>query len=142
MTASVAVSREYVEIWRTKDCAAFEAVYADENGVICSELMVWHGDGGRYREVIGGVDLTTTRRDWEAASPAFGAVLVPNDAGKKVWTHLEPEPELVPERPATPAPVAEPAAPPVSRDPQYEPWKAPRDTPRSRALSWGPGWDL
>ena len=98
MSVAVAVSREFVEIWRTDVCAAYEAVYADENGVTCTELVVWDKDGSRDREVIGGVNLTTTRRDWEAASP-FDKVQVPDDAGRKVWTHLEPEPvaEPVPE---------------------------------------------
>jgi hypothetical protein len=43
---------------------------------------------------------------------------------------------------ATTAPAAEPdtpAAPTVSRDPQYEPYRVPRDTAASRRLSWGPG---
>ena len=34
--------------------------------MICSEL-IWNEDGSRYREVIGGLDLTGLR-DWEAAS--------------------------------------------------------------------------
>ena len=38
--------------------------------MICTELVIWKEDGSRYREVFGGVDLTTIRRDWEAASPA------------------------------------------------------------------------
>ena len=117
MTAPVAVaaSRAYVEVWRTKGCAAFEAVFLDEDGVTCSELFIWNADGNLYREVIGGVDLTTIRRDWEAASP-FDKVQVPDDAGRKAWTHLdlelEPEPEPAPE----PAPEPEPEIPPVADD--------------------------
>ncbi len=88
----VAVSREYVLVWRTDDCAAYESVYVDENGVTCSELLIWDADGSRYREVIGGVDLIGLRRGWEAASP-FDKMRVPDDAGRKVWTHLGPEPE-------------------------------------------------
>ena len=64
-------------MWRTDDCAAYESVYLDGNGVVCSEFVIWSADGSRYREVIGGVDLTTIRRDWEAASPASCAGLVP-----------------------------------------------------------------
>ena len=115
MTAvvAVAVSREYVEIWRTDDCAAYESVYADENGLICSELMIWSADGSRYREVIGGLDLTKLCRSWEVASPS-GAVLVPDDAGRKVWTHLDPEPVAEPEpEPPTPAPAPALYTPPV-----------------------------
>ena len=59
VTVAVAVSREYVEIWRTDDCAAYESVFVDENGVTCSEFVIWSADGSRYREVIGGADLTT-----------------------------------------------------------------------------------
>jgi hypothetical protein len=33
------------------------------------------------------------REAWEAAAPGPGAMRVPDDAGRKVWTHLEPEPE-------------------------------------------------
>jgi hypothetical protein len=87
VTATVAAAREYVEIWRTDDCAAYESVYVDQNGVTCSELVIWDKDGSRYREVIGGVDLTTIRRDWEAAR-AFDKVQVPDDAGRKcgrIW---------------------------------------------------------
>jgi hypothetical protein len=132
VSVAVAVSREYVEVWRTDDCAAFESVYVDENGVTCSELVIWDRDGSRYRELICGADLTTIRRDWEAASP-FDKVQVPDDAGRKVWTHLvEDEP---------PAAVLEPEPARVSRrvDPQYEPPKEERDTPFTRWLSWGPG---
>jgi hypothetical protein len=106
VSVAVAVSREYVEVWRTDDCAAFESVYVDENGVTCSELVIWDRDGSRYRELICGADLTTIRRDWEAASP-FDKVQVPDDAGRKVWTHLvEDEP---------PAAVLEPEPARVSR---------------------------
>jgi hypothetical protein len=88
VSVAVAASREYVEVWRTDDCAAYESVYVDKNGVTCSELVIWSADGSRHREVIGGADLTTIRRDWEAASP-FDKVLVPEGAGRKVWTHLD-----------------------------------------------------
>jgi hypothetical protein len=115
----VTASRELVEIWRTDDCAAYESVYLDQNGVVCSELVIWDRNGGRYREVIGGVDLTTIRRDWKAASPQFNSMQVPDDAGRKVWTHLEPKPEPKPvvEPELKPEPVPEPAfAPAVSPD--------------------------
>ena len=77
--------------------------------------MIWDKDGSRYCEVIGGVDLTATRRDWVAASPAFGAMQVPDpETGRKVWQCLEPEAVAEPE------PVAEPTPePPRVRDPQY-----------------------
>jgi hypothetical protein len=128
MTAMVAVaaSREYAEVWRTDDCAAFESVYADENGVTCSELVIWSADGSRYREVIGGVDLAKIRRDWEAASPQhFNSVLVPDDAGRKVWTHLEPEPVAEPVPEPVPDRVERSAkdVAAVPRDPQDEPYK-------------------
>jgi hypothetical protein len=72
-----------------------------------------------------------------AASP-FDKVQVPDDVGRKVWTHL------VEDEPPAAAPVLEPAAapePPPGRrvDPQYEPPKEERDTPFTRWLSWGPG---
>jgi hypothetical protein len=77
---------------------------------------------------------------WEATAPGSGAMRVPDDAGRKVWTHLEPEPVAEPK----PAPAKpEPTAPvPVSRDPQYEPYKPPRDNELTRRMAWGPGWDL
>lgn len=124
MSVAVAASREYVEVWRTDDCAAYESVYVDKNGVTCSELVIWSADGSRYREVIGGADLTTIRRDWEAASP-FDKVLVPEGAGRKVWTHLdatEDEP-----------PAAAPASPVSPPDPQYQP-----PSPRTGADSLDP----
>jgi hypothetical protein len=88
VSVAVAASREYVLVWRTDDCAAYESVYVDKNGGTCSELVIWSADGSRYREVIGGADLTTIRRDWEAPSP-YDKVQVPDDAGRKVWTHLD-----------------------------------------------------
>jgi hypothetical protein len=138
VSVAVAASREYVEVWRTDDCAAYESVYVDKNGVTCSELVIWSADGSRYREVIGGADLTTIRRNWEAASP-YDKVLVPDDGGRKVWTNLEPEPqpEAAPEPERAPEPVSPP--PPVKTDPQYEPPKEERNTPITRALRWGPG---
>jgi hypothetical protein len=144
VSVAVTVSREFVEIWRTDDCAAYESVYLDSNGVVCTELVIWDRDGSRYREVIGSVDLSTTRRDWEAAAPGSGAVLVPDDAGRKVWQHLgpEPEPELAHNAPVETAPVAEPAAVTVSKDSQYEPYKPPRESELARRMAWGPGWDL
>jgi hypothetical protein len=54
----------------------------------------------------------------------------------------EPESELAHNAPVDPAPVAEPAAVTVSKDPQYEPWKAPRESELARRMAWGPGWDL
>jgi hypothetical protein len=130
----------------------YRVLYRCEDGVVCyesvndtegSELLIWNADGNLYRQSIAGVDLGAVRRLWEAASP-FDKVRVPDDAGRKVWTHLEPEPEpvAVPEPEPVAVPVDPAAAVTVSRDPQYEPWKAPRDTPLSRALSWGPGWDI
>ena len=97
----------------------------------CSELVIWDSDGSRYREVICGADLTTIRCDWEAASP-FDKVQVPDDAGRKVWTHL------VEDEPLAAVPEPEPA--PASRrvDPQYQP-------PASRAgadsLDPASSWD-
>ena len=126
MTApvAVAVSREYVEIWRIKGCAAFEAVYADENGVTCSELLVWNADGDRSCYTMLGIDMGELCRHWEAASPAFGAMQVPNDAGRKVWTHLEPEEDepvdvpirMMPPLEAEKAPDAAVAAAPVQNE--------------------------
>ncbi len=119
---SVAVSRELVEIWRTDDCAAYESVYLDQNGVICTELVIWDKDGNRYREVIGGVDLTTIRRDWAASSP-YSKMLLPDDSGQKVWTNLEPE--------AVAAPTPEPPAhvPASERLTAPEPEAAPTPEP-------------
>ena len=53
-----------------------------------------------------GLDLDTITEVWESASP-FNKVQVPDDAGRKVWTHLEPKPE------PGPAPEPEPAPEPV-----------------------------
>ena len=58
-------------------------------------LVTVEEDGTVYEERWSG--LAGVREAWEATSPAFGAVLVPNDQGQKVWTHLEPEPEPGPE---------------------------------------------
>jgi hypothetical protein len=91
-------------------------------------LVTVEEDGTMFEERWAGV--AGVREAWEAASPHFNAMQVPNDAGRKVWTHLEPEPE----------PVAEPAPEPQRRvDPQYEPPREERDTPFTRWLSWGPG---
>jgi hypothetical protein len=49
-------------VWRIKGCAAFEAVFLDENGVTCSELLIWNADGNLYRQHITGVDLGAVRR--------------------------------------------------------------------------------
>jgi hypothetical protein len=116
VSVAVAASREYVLVWRTDDCAAYESVYVDKNGVTCSELVIWSADGSRYREVIGGADLTTIRRDWEAASP-FDKVQVPDDAGRKVWTHLD----ATEDEPPAAVPEPEPALASRRVDPQYQP---------------------
>lgn len=108
-------------------------------------LVTVEPDGTMFEERWSGV--AGVRGAWEAAAPSPGAVLVPNDAGQKVWTRLEPGPAPAPEpeseRPASAAvPAAAPAAaaaPAPGRDLQYEPPKPERDTALSRFLSWGPG---
>ena len=102
-------------------------------------LVTVEEDGTMFEERWAGV--AGVREAWEAASPASGAVLVPDDAGRKVWTQLGPEPVAAP-LPAPPEPKPEPARAPVSRDPQYEPWKPPRESELTRRMAWGPGWDL
>jgi hypothetical protein len=70
-----------------------------------------------------------------AASP-YDKMQVPNDAERKVWTHL------VEDEPPAAVPEPEPAlGPPPGRRvvPQYEPPREERDTPFTRWLSWGPG---
>jgi hypothetical protein len=96
-------------------------------------LVTVEPDGSMFEERWSG--LAGVREALEAASPHFNAMQVPNDAERKVWTHLEPEPEPVVE------PEPEPAhGPPPGRrvDPQYEAPKEERDTPFTRSLSWGP----
>jgi hypothetical protein len=136
----VRVTKQYRMRYRCDNGVVCYESVQEEDGLTCSELLIWNADGNLYRQSIGGVDLAAIRREWEAASP-FDKVQVPNDAGRKVWTHLEPEPEpvAVPEPEPVAVPVDPAAAVAVSRDPQYEPWKAPRDAPLSRELSWGPG---
>jgi hypothetical protein len=69
-------------------------------------LVLVAADGSMYEERIAG--LAGVREALDAASP-YDKVLVPNDAGRKVWTHLEPEPEPVVEPEPEPEPEAAPA---------------------------------
>ena len=91
-------------------------------------LVTVEEDRTMYEERWSGV--AGVREAWEAAAPSPGPVLVPNDAGQKVCTHLEPEPALEPEG-VTPAALG--------RDLQYEPPKPDREGPLQRLMSWGPG---
>jgi hypothetical protein len=103
-------------------------------------LVIVAADGSMFEERWS--RLAGVRKALEAASPHFNAMQVPNDAGRKVWTHLEPEPESVVEPEPEPviAPVPAPGPPSNRRvDPQYEPPQEERDTPFTRSLSWGPG---
>jgi hypothetical protein len=96
-------------------------------------LVTVEPDGSMFEERWSG--LAGVREALAAASPS-NKVLVPNDAGRKVWTHLESV--LEDEPPPEPEPA--PGPPPDRRvDPQYEPPKEERDTPFTRWLSWGPG---
>ena len=113
-------------------------------------LVTVAADGSMYEHRVFG--LAGVREALNAASP-YDKVLVPDDAGRKVWTHLvedEPPAAGTPTESATregtsslPIPEPEPASagPPPGRrvDPQYEPPKEERDTPFTRSLSWGPG---
>jgi hypothetical protein len=76
-------------------------------------LVTVEPDGTMFEERWSGV--AGVREAWEAAAPRSGAMLVPDDSGQKVWTHLEPEPEPGPEL----EPVAEPARAitPIRTDP-------------------------
>jgi hypothetical protein len=102
-------------------------------------LVIVADDGSMSEHRVAG--LAGVGAALKAASP-YDKVLVPNDAGRKVWTYLEPEPESVvepePEPVAAPAPAPGPS-PDRSMDPQYEPPREERDTPFTRWLSWGPG---
>jgi hypothetical protein len=77
-------------------------------------LVLVAADGSMYEERIAG--LAGVREALDAVSP-YDKVLVPNDVGRKVWTHLEPEPEPVVEPEPEPEPEAAPApeVPAVSR---------------------------
>ena len=103
-------------------------------------LVTVEPDGSMSEHRIAGV--AGLREGVMAANP-YDKVLVPNDAGRNVWTHLDAPPPAEDEPPtAVPEPEPEPANPPGRRvDPQYEPPKPERpSTPFTRSLSWGPGW--
>jgi len=55
---------------------------ADEHDEI---LVTVEEDGTMFEERWTGV--AGVREAWEVAAPSPGAVLVPDDAGRKVWTH-------------------------------------------------------
>jgi hypothetical protein len=134
------ITKQYRLLWRMDGTACYATV-TDEG----SELLLIHADGAMSRSIIGGVclDCVFGTCTWPDCPRRNGLVETVPEPVPVLDTAdapavIEPESELVLERKA-PAPVAEPAAVTVSGDPQYEPWKAPRDTPLSRTLSWGPG---
>jgi hypothetical protein len=138
------IKKQYRLLYRSDDgSAAYESV--NDPGEY--ELLTVTADG-TYLHRVYGVGFREIRREWEAATP-FDKVLVPDDAGRKRWTHLDvtedelvvgghepasepdpiPEPELVPEpepvRGMQPVPVA--AGPDVTNLADIE------------GRSWGPG---
>ena len=110
-------------------------------------LVTVEEDGTMFEERWTGV--AGVREAWLAAASHFNPMLVPDAVtGRKSWQRLEskPEPVAAPTPAPAPAPEPEPIPAPapvsVSGDPQYEPWKAPRESELTRGMAWGPGWDL
>lgn len=88
MTGSdIEITKRYRLLYREPDGdATYESVGGPDY-----ELLTISKDGSVSREVWG-MDLAGIREHWEATSP-YSKVLVPDDAGRKVWTQLDaPEP--------------------------------------------------